>query len=171
TYNGDHMSNYALNGSICKTAVRRIVSFVAKNSDEKLKKVLLDIVDTPVSPELLPPTQGGEIAQKTEEKIGPYELHDFFLYHVLKNGFSADKIYRIALQSFAGDYDEQTVYHWLRTFIWRFFTQQFKRSCLPDGVAISEITVSPRGGLAMPSDAVANEWINALEKYRNTTIK
>ena len=167
TYNGDHMSNYALNGSICKTAVRRITTFVANNcADAKIKKVLIDIVDTPVSPELLPPDKDGQIAQKTEEKIGPYELHDFFIYHTLKSGFSADKIYRIACKTFNDEYDSETIYRWLKTFIYRFFSQQFKRSCLPDGVSISEVGVSPRGTWNMPSDAVANEWINALENYR-----
>lgn len=171
TYNGDHMSNYALNGSICKTAVRRIVTFVAQNCEnESMKEVLIDIVDTPVSPELLPPTTDGEIAQKTEEKIGPYELHDFYLYHMLKNGFGADKIYRMAVKAFEGEYGEETIYRWLKTFLYRFFSQQFKRSCLPDGVAISEVGVSPRGTLSMPSDAVVSEWITALDNYRNSKI-
>ena len=152
TYNGDHMSMYAVNASIPKTLVRHLTSFEADHSEGQLKNALLDILDTPVSPELLPP-KDGEISQKTEDLVGPYELHDFFLYYFVRFGFTADKIFRLAKKAFAEDYDEQTIRKWLTIFIRRFFSQQFKRSCLPDGPKVGTVTLSPRGDWRMPSDA------------------
>ena len=152
TYNGDHMSMYAVNSSIPKTLVRHLTAFEAENSEGKLKTALLDILDTPVSPELLPP-KDGEISQKTEDLVGPYELHDFFLYYMVRFGFSADKIFRMARHAFDGAYDDETIRKWLTTFIRRFFSQQFKRSCLPDGPKVGTVTLSPRGDWRMPSDA------------------
>ena len=153
TYNGDHMSMYAVNASVPKTLVRHLVQFYADTcGDGKLEKVLLDVLDTPVSPELLPP-EDGKIAQKTEDLVGPYELHDFYLYHMLRLGYSPAKIYRLAKLAFAGSYDDATILKWLKTFYRRFFTQQFKRSCLPDGPKVGSVAVSPRGDLRMPSDA------------------
>lgn len=157
TYNGDHMSMYAVNASIPKTLMRHMVSHIAKQSDDPLKAVLLDILDTPVSPELLP-AKDGEIAQITEELVGPYELHDFFLYHALGNHFPPEKIARLANIAFADCYPPEVIDKWLQNFYHRFFQQQFKRSCLPDGPAVGSITVSPRGGLVMPSDASAAMW-------------
>ncbi len=162
TYNGDHMSMYAVNSSIPKTLVRHLVRHEAEHSGEALRRVLLDILDTPVSPELLPP-QDGEIAQKTEELVGPYELHDFFLYYMLRFGFGPGKIFRMACASFAGRYDGSTVKKWLRTFYRRFFTQQFKRSCLPDGPKVGSVTLSPRGDWRMPSDASCALWLKEIE--------
>lgn len=164
TYNGDHMSMYAVNSSVPKTLVRYIVRHEAENAEPALKEVLLDILDTPVSPELLPADEKGEIAQKTEDLVGPYELHDFFLYHILRNGESPKKIYRLALIAFCGDYDKETIKHWLTVFIRRFFSQQFKRSCLPDGPKVGSVTLSPRGDWRMPSDASAESWLKELEK-------
>ena len=163
TYNGDHMSMYGVNCSVPKTLVRHIVSFVAKNSKGKLKSTLLDILDTPVSPELLPPAEG-EIAQKTEDIVGPYILHDFFLYHLIRRGSSPKKIFYIAKNTFAGEYDEQTILKWLKIFIKRFFMQQFKRSCVPDGVKVGSVALSPRGDWKMPSDATPSLWLEELEK-------
>lgn len=163
TYNGDHMSMYGVNGSIPKTLVRYIVRHVANTSDNHtLSATLLDILDTPVSPELLP-AEDGNIAQKTEDLVGPYELHDFFLYHTLRWAYSPEKIYHLAQYAFAGQYDNKTILHWLRTFFRRFFTQQFKRSCLPDGVAVGSVGLSPRGGWQMPSDAVSALWLAELD--------
>ena len=163
TYNGDHMSMYGVNGSIPKTLVRHIVRHVANTSDNmQLKTVLLDILDTPVSPELLP-ANDGEIAQKTEDLVGPYELHDFFLYNAIRWAYSPKKIYYLAQQAFKGQYDDATILHWLRTFFRRFFTQQFKRSCLPDGVAVGSVGLSPRGGWQMPSDAVSALWLAEID--------
>ena len=163
TYNGDHMSMYGVNGSIPKTLVRHIVRHVANTSDNmQLKTVLLDILDTPVSPELLP-ANDGEIAQKTEDLVGPYELHDFFLYNAIRWAYSPKKIYYLAQQAFKGQYDDATILHWLRTFFRRFFTQQFKRSCLPDGVAVGSVGLSPRGGWQMPSDAVSALWMSEID--------
>jgi len=163
TYNGDHMSMYGVNGAIPKTLVRHLVRYYADTcEDEQLSKVLLDVLDTPVSPELLPPVDG-VISQKTEDLVGPYELHDFFLYYMLRCGFSPAKIYRIAKITFAGEYDDTTILKWLKKFYWRFFSQQFKRSCLPDGPKVGSVGVSPRGDLHMPSDACVTVWINELE--------
>ena len=152
TYNGDHMSMYGVNSSIPKTLVRHLTAFEAQNSEGQLKSSLLDILDTPVSPELLPP-KNGEISQKTEDLVGPYELHDFFLYYFVRFGFTAEKIFRMAKHAFGGDYSEETIKKWLDTFIRRFFSQQFKRSCLPDGPKVGTVTLSPRGDWRMPSDA------------------
>lgn len=164
TYNGDHMSMYGVNASVPKTLVRHLVHYFADTcEDSSLKEVLYDVLDTPVSPELLPP-KDGEIAQKTEDIVGPYELHDFFLYYFLRMGYEPGKIYRIAKLSFAGEYDDETIYKWLRTFCWRFFSQQFKRSCLPDGPKVGTVALSPRGDWRMPSDACVALWIQNLEK-------
>lgn len=164
TYNGDHMSMYGVNASVPKTLVRHLVHYYADTcEDPSLKEVLYDVLDTPVSPELLPP-KDGEIAQKTENLVGPYELHDFFLYYFLRMGYEPGKIYRIAKLSFAGEYDDETIYKWLRTFCWRFFSQQFKRSCLPDGPKVGTVALSPRGDWRMPSDACVALWIQNLEK-------
>lgn len=164
TYNGDHMSMYGVNASVPKTLVRHLVHYFADTcEDSSLKEVLYDVLDTPVSPELLPP-KDGEIAQKTEDLVGPYELHDFFLYYFLRMGYEPGKIYRIAKFSFAGEYDDETIYKWIRTFCWRFFSQQFKRSCLPDGPKVGTVALSPRGDWRMPSDACVALWIQNLEK-------
>jgi NAD+ synthase (glutamine-hydrolysing) len=162
TYNGDHMSMYAVNTSIPKTLVRHLVHFVAGTETGELKDVLLDILDTPVSPELLPP-KNGEISQKTEELVGPYELHDFVLYYVVRFGFSPSKIYRLANIAFKGIYDSVTIKKWMLIFYKRFFSQQFKRSCLPDGPKVGSVTLSPRGDWRMPSDAISAIWIRELE--------
>lgn len=163
TYNGDHMSMYGVNASVPKTLVRHLVHYYADTcEDSSLKEVLYDVLDTPVSPELLPP-KDGEIAQKTEDLVGPYELHDFFLYYFLRMGYEPGKIYRIAKLSFAGEYDDETIYKWLRTFCWRFFSQQFKRSCLPDGPKVGTVALSPRGDWRMPSDACVAVWMKELE--------
>ena len=164
TYNGDHMSMYGVNASVPKTLVRHLVRYYADTcEDERLKAVLLDILDTPVSPELLPP-KDGKIAQKTEDLVGPYELHDFFLYYILRFGFRPAKIYRLALNAFAGVYEKEVILKWLKTFYRRFFSQQFKRSCLPDGPKVGTVAVSPRGDLRMPSDASAAIWLAELEE-------
>ncbi|MBQ2758585.1 MAG: NAD(+) synthase, partial [Clostridia bacterium] len=163
TYNGDHMSMYSVNADITKTMVRHIVQHIAENSENALKEVLLDILDTPVSPELLPTDNQGKIAQKTEDLVGPYELHDFFLYHHIENAFSPSKIYRIAKYTFDSIYDSETILKWLRTFMRRFFIQQFKRSCLPDGPKTSSVSLSPRGDWNMPSDASFEMWVKDLE--------
>ena len=158
TYNGDHMSMYGVNGGVPKMLVRYLVRHVAENAaDEALKNVLFDILDTPVSPELLPPVDG-DIAQKTEDLVGPYELHDFFLYYHLRRACPPEKIYRLAKIAFAGRYDEETIRKWLKTFLRRFFNQQFKRSCLPDGPKVGTVGVSPRGDLRMSSDSVSALW-------------
>lgn len=163
TYNGDHMSMYGVNASVPKTLVRHLVRYYADTcKDEKLTEVLLDILDTPVSPELLPP-KDGKIAQKTEDLVGPYELHDFYLYYMLRAGFEPEKIYRLACETFEGMYDKETIFKWLKTFYWRFFAQQFKRSCLPDGPKVGSVAVSPRGDLRMPSDASVAVWLEQLE--------
>ncbi len=163
TYNGDHMSMYAVNASVPKTLVRHLVRHYADTSaDEVLAGVLYDVLDTPVSPELLPP-EDGAISQKTEDLVGPYELHDFFLYQMLRMCFPPAKIYRVAKEAFAGRYSNETILKWLRTFYWRFFSQQFKRSCLPDGPKVGSVAVSPRGDLRMPSDACASVWIKEVE--------
>lgn len=162
TYNGDHMSMYAVNASVPKTLVRHLVRHYADTSaDEVLAGVLYDVLDTPVSPELLPP-EDGAISQKTEDLVGPYELHDFFLYQMLRMCFPPAKIYRVAKEAFAGRYSNETILKWLRTFYWRFFSQQFKRSCLPDGPKVGSVAVSPRGDLRMPSDACVSAWIKEV---------
>ena len=164
TYNGDHMSMYGVNASVPKTLVRHLVQYYADTTDDKeLQEVLYDVLDTPVSPELLPP-KDGKIAQKTEDLVGPYELHDFFLYYFLRFGYAPSKIYRIAKYSFAGEYDDETIYKWLRTFCWRFLAQQFKRSCLPDGPKVGTVALSPRGDWRMPSDACVASWMRDLEQ-------
>lgn len=164
TYNGDHMSMYGVNASVPKTLVRHLVRYYADTcQDEELSDILIDILDTPVSPELLPP-ENGEIAQKTEDLVGPYELHDFFLYYVLRFGYEPHKVYRLARQAFASQYDEETILKWLKKFYWRFFSQQFKRSCLPDGPKVGSVALSPRGDLRMPSDACVRLWQEDLEK-------
>ena len=164
TYNGDHMSMYAVNGDVPKTLVRHLVRFYAEEcGDETLKAVLLDVLDTPVSPELLPPTDG-KISQKTEDLVGPYELHDFFLYNMLRLGYGPEKIYRMTQYAFKGEYNNETIMKWLKNYYRRFFSQQFKRSCLPDGPKVGSVGVSPRGDLHMPSDASASIWLRELEE-------
>lgn len=162
TYNGDHMSMYGVNGSIPKTLVRHLVRYAAGKFGGELADVLLDVLDTPVSPELLPPS-GDDIAQKTEDIVGPYELHDFFLYYLLRFGFGPGKIYRLALAAFDGVYDAATIKKWLSTFFRRFFAQQFKRSCLPDVPKVGTVALSPRGDWRMPSDASARLWLEEIE--------
>lgn len=164
TYNGDHMSMYGVNAGVPKTLVRHLVKYYADNCGvRELSEVLEDVLDTPVSPELLPPVEG-EIAQKTEDLVGPYELHDFFLYYMLRCGFSPAKVYRVAKSAFQGQYGEDVILKWLKTFYRRFFGQQFKRSCLPDGPKVGSVALSPRGDLRMPSDASARIWMEELEK-------
>ena len=163
TYNGDHMSMYGVNGSVPKTLVRHLVRYYADTCNEKeLADVLLDVLDTPVSPELLPP-EDGQISQKTEDLVGPYELHDFYLYYILRYGYAPSKIYRLAFQAFKSQYDRETILKWLNVFYRRFFSQQFKRSCLPDGPKVGSVAVSPRGDLRMPSDASGRVWLEELE--------
>lgn len=165
TYNGDHMSMYGVNASIPKTLVRHLVRYYADTCDDiELNKVLMDVLDTPVSPELLPTQDNGEIAQKTEDLVGPYELHDFFMYYMLRLGYTPKKIYYLARNAFEGIYDDETILKWLKTFYRRFFAQQFKRSCLPDGPKVGTVAVSPRGDLRMPSDACATIWLKELEE-------
>lgn len=160
TYNGDHMSMYGVNGSVPKTLVRHLVAYEAENSEAG--DILRDVLDTPVSPELIP-AENGVISQKTEDLVGPYELHDFFIYYFIRFGFSPEKILRMAEIAFAGDYDRETIKKWLITFVKRFFSQQFKRSCLPDGCKVGSVGVSPRGDLNMPSDAVSALWLKELQ--------
>ena len=166
TYNGDHMSMYGVNASIPKTLVRHLVRHVAEHGDPALRGFLLDILDTPVSPELLPPVDG-VISQKTEDLVGPYELHDFFLYYLLRYGFAPGKIYRMAKLAFDGQYDSATIKKWLATFCRRFFSQQFKRSCLPDGPKVGSVSLSPRGDWRMPSDACAALWLAEIEHLKD----
>ena len=166
TYNGDHMSMYGVNASIPKTLVRHLVAYVCRDKleeDADLSHVLEDILDTPVSPELLPAIQG-KIAQKTEDLVGPYELHDFFLYYGVRWAFPPRKVLRLAEYAFGRRYDRGTILKWMRTFYRRFFAQQFKRSCLPDGPKVGSVTLSPRGDWRMPSDAVAALWLEELEE-------
>ena len=185
TYNGDHMSMYGVNASVPKTLVRHLVRYYADTcGEEELRDILLDILDTPVSPELLPP-KDGQISQKTEDIVGPYELHDFFLYHMLRSGYSPAKIFRLAVQAFGtaeGEdaaafqphYSQETILKWLKVFIRRFFSQQFKRSCLPDGPKVGTVAVSPRGDLRMPSDASAAAWMaqaEALEYRKDNGVR
>ena len=167
TYNGDHMSMYGVNASVPKTLIRHIVASVADETESSaLRQVLRDILDTPVSPELLP-AENGKISQQTEEIVGPYTLHDFFLYYAVRWGFSPAKVYYLARQAFAGEYTNAVLLKWLRNFYRRFFSQQFKRSCLPDGPKVGSVTLSPRGDWRMPSDASAALWVaqaDALEE-------
>lgn len=163
TYNGDHMSMYAVNTSIPKTLVRYLVAWIKDTTDGKKKKVLQDILDTPISPELLPPDEAGNILQKTESSIGPYVLHDFYLYHFLRYGATPKKIYTLAKHTFKNSFSKEEIKKWLKVFIRRFFTQQFKRNCIPDGVKVGSISLSPRGDLRMPSDANYETWIKELE--------
>ena len=170
TYNGDHMSMYGVNASVPKTLVRHLVKYAADDTkDEALKNVLYDVLDTPVSPELLPP-KDGDIAQKTEDLVGPYELHDFFLYFMLRFGYEPSKIFRIACMTFDGEYDKETIFKWLETFCRRFFSQQFKRSCLPDGPKVGTVALSPRGDWRMPSDACVAVWLKDLENISLSDI-
>ncbi|MBR4183398.1 MAG: NAD(+) synthase, partial [Lachnospiraceae bacterium] len=175
TYNGDHMSMYGVNSSIPKTLVRHLVRYCADDwngffgagntsgeNTDSVRNILYDILDTPVSPELLPP-ENGKISQKTEELVGPYELHDFFLYNMLRRGFSPSKLFRLARIAFEGEFSDETIAKWLKVFVKRFFSQQFKRSCMPDGPKVGSVTLSPRGDLRMPSDAVAAVWLDELE--------
>jgi len=172
TYNGDHMSMYSVNSGVPKTLIKYLVRWVAENEpDDETRRVLLDIVDTPITPELLPPDAKGRIKQKTEDIIGPYELHDFFLYHMVRYGASPKKILFLANQAFHDNYTGETIAKWLSVFCKRFFSQQFKRSCLPDGPKVGTISLSPRGDWRMPSDAQARLWLEELKeiegrKYR-----
>ena len=159
TYNGDHMSMYGVNASVPKTLVRYLVEYVANISEKKTADILFDILDTPVSPELLPPDENGEIAQKTEDNIGPYELHDFFLYNFIRFGFSKEKLLILAIKAFDGKYDRKTVEKWLDLFVKRFFISQFKRSCVPDSPKVGSVSLSPRGDWRMPSDASYNAFV------------
>ena len=164
TYNGDHMSMYAVNASVPKTLVRHLVQYYADTCGEKaLSDILLDVLDTPVSPELLPP-KDGVISQKTEDLVGPYELHDFFLYYILRFGYHPAKIYRLAQIALRDTYEDAFILKWLKTFYRRFFAQQFKRSCLPDGPKVGSVAVSPRGDLRMPSDACVTLWMQELDE-------
>lgn len=170
TYNGDHMSMYGVNSGVPKTLVKYVVRWyasvfgrLADSSSEELKATLLDIIDTPISPELTPADENGNIKQKTEELVGPYELHDFFLYYMLRYGFSPGRVWILARKAFDGVYDERTIKHWMKTFYRRFFNQQFKRSCLPDGPKVGSVCLSPRGDWRMPSDASSRLWLSAVE--------
>jgi NAD+ synthase (glutamine-hydrolysing) len=170
TYNGDHMSMYGVNADIPKTLVRSLVKWAAENCFEgvtaedgrSVKEILLDIVDTPISPELLPASESGEIQQVTEDLVGPYELHDFFLYNFVRFGYSPEKIFFLAQKAFEGSYDDLTIKKWLKTFIRRFFNQQFKRSCMPDGPKIGSVSLSPRGDWHMASDAWSDDFLAEL---------
>ena len=164
TYNGDHMSMYGVNASLPKTLIRQVIATVAeKPRFASVREILLDILDTPISPELLPPDAKGKIAQQTEDLVGPYALHDFFLYYVLGYDYAPKKIYALACRAFKGEFDGETVKKWLQVFYRRFFTQQFKRSCMPDGVKVGAISLSPRGDWRMPSDATARIWLAEAE--------
>ena len=166
TYNGDHMSMYGVNVSVPKTLVRHLVSWVAEHMDAKSKATLLDIVATPISPELIPATKDGKISQVTEDLVGPYELHDFFLYHFLRCSFRPAKIYFLAVRTFHGVYSEEVIKKWLAVFLRRFFNQQFKRSCLPDGPKVGSVSLSPRGDWRMPSDASSEAWLKEVENIK-----
>ena len=164
TYNGDHMSMYDVNVSVPKTLVRHLVKYFADTCEDKgLADVLNDVLDTPVSPELLPPKANGTISQITEDIVGPYELHDFYLYHILRFGIKPAKLFRLAKNAFEGEYEDETILKWLKAFYSRFFSTQFKRSCLPDGPKVGSVSISPRGDLRMPSDASASLWMKELE--------
>lgn len=165
TYNGDHMSMYAVNVGVPKTLISTLVTWYAnEQAGEQVRSVLLDVVSTPISPELLPADDKGEIAQITEDVVGPYLLHDFFLYHVLRFGFSPSKIYFLACHTFADEFSNKVIIRWMKVFFRRFFSQQFKRSCLPDGVKVGSVNLSPRGDWRMPSDASAALWMRQLEE-------
>ena len=165
TYNGDHMSMYAVNGSVPKTLVKQLVGYVANQTDNvKVAESLRDIVDTPISPELVPTNESGEVQQKTEDIVGPYELHDFFLYYFLRHGFQPSKIYYLAGQAFEGKYTNEEIKKWLYTFVRRFFNNQFKRSCLPEGPKVGMVSLSPRGDWRMPSDADSTNWVTEIEQ-------
>ena len=155
---------FAVNSSVPKTLVKHIIRFEADRADPALRAVLMDILDTPVSPELLPASADGEISQRTEDLVGPYALHDFFLYHLLRFGSTPKKIMRLARRAFDGEFDESTIRRWLTAFLRRFFAQQFKRSCLPDGPKVGSVTLSPRGDWRMPSDACAQAWLRELDE-------
>ena len=165
TYNGDHMSMYGVNASIPKTLIRWMIAAIAESeSFASAREVLEDILDTPISPELLPPDASGKISQYTEDLVGPYALHDFFLYYMLRFGFTPTKIYALACRAFQGDFDGETIKKWMKAFYHRFFTQQFKRSCLPDGVKVGSVCLSPRGDWRMPSDASGRIWLEEVER-------
>ncbi len=165
TYNGDHMSMYGINAGVPKTLVRRLVKWIADaEEDDACQRALNDVIETPISPELVPADEEGNIKQKTEDLVGPYELHDFFLYYTLRYGYGPCRIYALAQQAFVGVYDDDTIKHWLMTFIRRFFNQQFKRSCMPDGPSVCGLSLSPRGGWHMPSDASSAMWIKECER-------
>ena len=166
TYNGDHMSMYGVNGSVPKTVVRAVVRYYAEQVDRSLYETLISVVETPVSPELLPADDNGDIAQKTEDLVGPYELHDFFIYYFIRCGFGPKKIYRLARYALGADFSDEVILKWLRTFFRRFFNQQFKRSCLPDGVAVGTAALSPRGGWDMPSDGSSALWLSELDEIK-----
>ena len=165
TYNGDHMSMYGVNGGVPKTLIRWIIETVSEYAAfAEAKAVLADILDTPISPELLPPDAEGKISQQTEDLVGPYALHDFFLYHTIRWGFTPTKVYALACQAFQDDFDGETVKKWLKNFYRRFFTQQFKRNCQPDGVKVGSVGLGPRGDWVMPSDATARLWLEEIEQ-------
>ena len=164
TYNGDHMSMYGVNASVPKTLVRYLVDYVAGELGGRTEEILRDVLDTPVSPELLPPDANGKIAQKTEEKIGPYELHDFFLYHFVRFGFDREKLALLAEKAFDGQYDRPTIDRWLTEFLRRFFISQFKRSCIPDSPKVGSVSLSPRGDWRMPSDAAMQAFLQPDER-------
>ena len=164
TYNGDHMSMYGVNGSIPKTLVKYLVGWVANHKVEKeAADILMDVIDTPISPELIPADENGDISQKTEDLVVPYELHDFFLYHFVRFAASPEKIFFLAEKTFKEKYDRDIIKKWLKTFLRRFFAQQFKRSCLPDGPKVGSVSLSPRGDWRMPSDISAKSWIDDIE--------
>ena len=167
TYNGDHMSSYGVNAGVPKTLIRWMIETLAEyNVFPDSTDILKDIIDTPISPELLPPGADGKIAQVTEDIVGPYALHDFFLYYMLRFGFEPKKIYHLAKLAFEGDFDGKTILKWLKSFYKRFFSQQFKRSCMPDGVKIGSVCLSPRGDWRMPSDASVSLWLKEIEKIK-----
>lgn len=171
TYNGDHMSMYGVNAGVPKTLIKYLVKFVAMSEDsDETRSILLDIIDTPISPELIPADEAGNITQKTEDLVGPYELHDFFLYHIIRFGYRPSKIFMLARKAFDGSnpeapfYDDETIKKWLTIFLRRFFNQQFKRSCLPDGPKVGSVSLSPRGDWRMPSDASSALWLKECEQ-------
>ncbi len=169
TYNGDHMSMYGVNASIPKTLIRWMIESISENAQfAASRKVLEDILDTPISPELLPPDAQGKISQQTEDIIGPYALHDFFLYYLLRYGFGPEKIYTLACRAFAGDFDSAVIRKWLREFCRRFFSQQFKRSCMPDGIKVGSVAFSPRGDWRMPTDASGRAWLDEIDRLPYT---